>query len=68
MNSQPRNAKYRPEPIIELLLTMMSVISAAAEFARDLLLERTHSGIARAKTAGKRFGRPSALMKNNNLL
>ena len=61
MNSQPKNAKHRPEPIIELLLTMMSVISAVAEFVRDLLLERTHSSIARTKTAGKRFGRPSAL-------
>lgn len=39
----------------------MQVISAVAEFERDLLLERTHSGIARAKAAGKRFGRPSAL-------
>jgi DNA invertase Pin-like site-specific DNA recombinase len=58
VNSQPQNAKYRPEPVIELLLTMMSVISAVAEFERDLLLERTHSGIAKAKTAGKRSGRP----------
>lgn len=32
-----------------------------AEFERDLLIERTHSGIARAKASGKRFGRPSAL-------
>ncbi|HCB0141028.1 TPA: recombinase family protein [Klebsiella pneumoniae] len=39
----------------------MQVISAVAEFERDLLLERTHSGIARAKAAGKRFGRPSVL-------
>ncbi|AWK42985.1 helix-turn-helix domain-containing protein [Photorhabdus laumondii subsp. laumondii] len=39
----------------------MQVISAVAEFERDLLLERTHSGIARAKVAGKRFGRPPAL-------
>ncbi|MGL9740453.1 recombinase family protein [Serratia sp. (in: enterobacteria)] len=39
----------------------MQVISAVAEFERDLLIERTHSGIARAKAAGKRFGRPSAL-------
>lgn len=39
----------------------MQVISAVAEFERDLLLERTHSGIARAKAAGKGFGRPSAL-------
>lgn len=39
----------------------MQVISAVAEFERDLLLERTHSGIVRAKAAGKRFGRPSVL-------
>jgi putative DNA-invertase from lambdoid prophage Rac len=39
----------------------MQVISAVAEFERDLLLERTHSGIARARAAGKRFGRPPAL-------
>ena len=39
----------------------MQVISAVAEFERDLLLERTHSGIARARASGKRFGRPSAL-------
>lgn len=39
----------------------MQVISAVAEFERDLLLERTHSGIARAKSAGKRFGRPPVL-------
>ncbi|MFS7184036.1 recombinase family protein [Serratia proteamaculans] len=31
----------------------MQVISAVAEFERDLLLERTYSGIARAKAAGK---------------
>lgn len=44
----------------------MQVISAVAEFERDLLLERTHSGIARAKAAGKRFGRPSALNEEQN--
>ncbi|CNL56478.1 alcohol dehydrogenase catalytic domain-containing protein [Yersinia frederiksenii] len=42
----------------------MQVISAVAEFERDLLLERTHSGIARAKASGKRFGRPSALSED----
>lgn len=36
----------------------MQVIAAVAEFERDLLIERTQSGIMRAKTAGKRFGRP----------
>ncbi|EEY2311102.1 recombinase family protein, partial [Escherichia coli] len=40
---------------------MMQVISAVAEFERDLLLERTHSGILRARGAGKRFGRPPVL-------
>jgi len=39
----------------------MQVISAVAEFERDLLLERTHAGTAWAKAAGKRFGRPPAL-------
>ncbi|SCC69490.1 helix-turn-helix domain-containing protein, partial [Kosakonia oryziphila] len=28
---------------------------------KDLLIERTHSGLARARAAGKRFGRPPAL-------
>lgn len=39
----------------------MQVISAVAEFERDLLIERTHSGIIRARAAGKRFGRPPSL-------
>lgn len=39
----------------------MQVISAVAEFERDLLIERTHSGLIRAKAAGKKFGRPTAL-------
>lgn len=39
----------------------MQVISAVAEFERDLLIERTQSGLRRAKAEGKVFGRPSAL-------
>ncbi len=39
----------------------MQVIAAVAEFERDLLIERTQSGIHRAKVAGKQFGRPPAL-------
>lgn len=39
----------------------MGVITAVAEFERDLLIERTNSGIARAKAEGKHMGRPSAL-------
>ena len=39
----------------------MQVIAAVAEFERDLLIERTQSGIIRARAAGKQFGRPPAL-------
>jgi putative DNA-invertase from lambdoid prophage Rac len=39
----------------------MGVINAVAEFERDLLVERTHAGIRRAKAEGKTFGRPPAL-------
>jgi putative DNA-invertase from lambdoid prophage Rac len=39
----------------------MGVINAVAEFERDLLIERTQSGLARAKASGKALGRPSAL-------
>ncbi|ANI77662.1 recombinase family protein [Sphingobium sp. EP60837] len=39
----------------------MGVISAVAEFERDLLIERTQAGLSRAKAEGKTLGRPSAL-------
>lgn len=39
----------------------MQVLNAVAEFERDLLIERTHAGIKRAKAEGKTFGRPTAL-------
>jgi putative DNA-invertase from lambdoid prophage Rac len=39
----------------------MQVIAAVAEFERDLLIERTQSGIIRAKSAGKQFGRSPTL-------
>ncbi len=39
----------------------MQVIAAVAEFERDLLIERTQSGMIRARAAGKQFGRPPAL-------
>lgn len=39
----------------------MGVINVMAEFERDLLVERTQSGLQRAKAAGKVLGRPSAL-------
>jgi len=37
------------------------VINAVAQFERDLLIERTQSGLARAKAQGKTLGRPAAL-------
>lgn len=39
----------------------MQVLSAVAEFERDLLIERTHAGINRAKLEGKKLGRPEAV-------
>jgi putative DNA-invertase from lambdoid prophage Rac len=39
----------------------MGVIAAVAEFERDLLVERTQSGLARAKAEGKTLGRPARL-------
>lgn len=42
----------------------MGVIAAVAEFERDLLIERTQSGLARAKAEGKAIGRPSALTRD----
>lgn len=39
----------------------MAVIAAVAEFEKDLLIERTQAGLARAKMQGKRLGRPSSL-------
>jgi len=39
----------------------MGVIAAVAEFERDLLVERTQSGLARAKSEGRLAGRPSRL-------
>lgn len=43
-------------PAGKLMLTMLS---AVAEMERDLLVERTQAGLARAKAEGKRLGRPS---------
>lgn len=38
----------------------MQVLGAVAEFERDLLIERTQSGLKRAKAEGKKLGRPKA--------
>ncbi|WP_456306067.1 recombinase family protein [Gluconobacter cerinus] len=39
----------------------MQVLNAVAQFERDLLIERTQSGLRRAKSEGKTLGRPSTL-------
>ena len=39
----------------------MGVINAMAEFERDLLIERTQSGLQRARSEGKTLGRPVSL-------
>jgi putative DNA-invertase from lambdoid prophage Rac len=41
----------------------MGVINAVAEFERDLLIERTQAGLARAKASGKVLGRPQTLTR-----
>jgi putative DNA-invertase from lambdoid prophage Rac len=38
----------------------MQVLNAVAEFERDLLIERTQAGLARAKLEGTKLGRPVA--------
>jgi putative DNA-invertase from lambdoid prophage Rac len=40
---------------------IMGMLNTFAEFERDLLIERTQSGMARAKAAGKRLGRQPVL-------
>ena len=42
----------------------MGVINAVAQFERDLLIERTQSGLDRAKSNGKTLGRPNALSES----
>ncbi|HEX2525547.1 MAG TPA: recombinase family protein [Geminicoccus sp.] len=39
----------------------MGVLASVAQFERDLIIERTQAGLARAKAEGKTLGRPSAL-------
>jgi len=40
----------------------MGVINSVAQFERDLLIERTQSGLARARSQGKSLGRPRVLL------
>lgn len=45
----------------------MQVLSAVAEFERDLLIERTQQGLIRAKAEGKQLGRPIAIETTNKV-
>lgn len=45
----------------------MGVIAAVAEFERDLLIERTQSGLKRARAEGKALGRPSVLSPSQKI-
>lgn len=45
----------------------MNVLNAVAQFERDLLIERTQSGIERAKAEGKALGRPASLSEQQKL-
>ena len=42
----------------------MGVINTVAQFERDLLIERTQSGLTRAKSNGKSLGRPKILSES----
>ncbi|WP_218459792.1 recombinase family protein [Rickettsia sp. TH2014] len=45
----------------------MGVINIVAQFERDLLIERTQSGLARAKSNGKILGRPQILSESQKI-
>lgn len=40
---------------------VMTVLASVAQFERDLIVERTQAGLAKAKAEGKALGRPSSL-------
>jgi putative DNA-invertase from lambdoid prophage Rac len=42
---------------------VMTVLASVAQFERDLIVERTQAGLARAKAEGKALGRPSSLAR-----
>ncbi|ALL71681.1 putative resolvase (plasmid) [Paraburkholderia caribensis MBA4] len=39
----------------------MTVLAAVAQFERDMLIERTHAGLSRAKAEGSKLGRRDSL-------
>jgi putative DNA-invertase from lambdoid prophage Rac len=45
----------------------MTVLAAVAQFERDLLIERTHAGLVRAKAEGKKLGRREKLSEQQKV-
>jgi putative DNA-invertase from lambdoid prophage Rac len=46
---------------------MVKMLAAVADFERDLIIERTQAGLARAKAQGKRLGRPTKTTEKERL-
>ncbi|MDB5819617.1 MAG: resolvase, N-terminal:Resolvase helix-turn-helix region [Rhizobacter sp.] len=44
---------------------MVKVLAAVADFERDLIIERTQAGQARARAEGTHMGRPSKTTKED---
>lgn len=46
---------------------MVKMLAAVADFERDLIIERTQAGLARAKAEGKRLGRPTKTTEKDRM-
>ncbi len=46
----------------------MTILNAVAQFERELLVERTHAGMARARSQGKIIGRPASLTDKQKMV
>lgn len=68
---EKRNIKVHCLALGDMDLTSASgklyrkMLAAFAQFERDILIERTHAGLARAKSEGKKLGRPVAISEDD---
>ena len=46
---------------------MLNLLAAFSEFERELIVERTRAGLARARRAGKAIGRPKVIVNRDRL-
>jgi putative DNA-invertase from lambdoid prophage Rac len=46
---------------------MLNLLAAFAEFERELIVERTRAGQARARRAGKHMGRPRLVVNRQRV-